>query len=677
MKNTLLKKSRLSRLIEFIRDYRISISPSKRLSGVGDTLIGWGLIAINVVFFPPPLDLMRSEFSFVLLFLSGCLSLLVYSVFRFLFSGGIEEGIKSLLITKESQACFATSHLNFSQRIRWIYFRGFIAAGGYIAYNISKIYFGVIDNSEIFGADALVYAILAFLLFHETFSPKEIAGIIIASLGVFAVVFFDVENFHWKDGVISATAGLASAISMAIIFFITGIIVRHDSPKRVAFHQCLAGLFLSLFVFILTILLRSANNEFIFPDVSFVLVKNSIISGILYAVAMVFFLRAFLHTEPIVIAVVGYSLGFFVVLIEWLFLDRLLNIKDGTSALLIGFGCFLLIQQQYVKDRKQLKKTKMQKPTYELGLKDELASLKEKYNSGHLDRYSYLSEKHEFNKVLMEYSHQIRDSSIESIMIFPDSLVFVFKEPLRMQFETDGSARSAPFEILNFGSYEAEDESMAYRLIQNGNTVLDVGAHIGWYAINFAKRFPQSKIYSFEPIGITFEFLKRNIERNSTENIAIFNYGCSNKKEEKPLYYFKGGSALASIENLINHKGAQKIKCAFKPIDMICHELQISSVDFIKCDAEGSELFILQGGVNTIKKFKPIIFTELYEEWCQKCGYSSVDVVQMLGSWGYSVFQSIEGKLVDVKQLRFENNERYNYFFLDREKHFSLISKLK
>ena len=315
----------------------------------------------------------------------------------------------------------------------------------------------------------------------------------------------------------------------------------------------------------------------------------------------------------------------------------------------------------------------MQQSTSHESLKGKLASLRKEFCLGGLDKYTYLSEKHVFNQLLMEYTSQIKNTSIESIKILENALIFSFKSPINLELETDGGARSAPFEILNFGCYEPEDESMAYTLIEDGNTILDIGAHIGWYAINFAKRFPQSKIFAFEPIENTFNFLKRNIERNRITNATIYNYGCYNREEEKIFYYFQGGSAIASIENLIDHKNAKEIICTLKTIDSIVCELQLQSVDFIKCDAEGSELFILQGAKQTIKRFNPIILIELYEEWCQRCGYLTADVLDLLKLHGYKPFQAINGELTEVKLLNFNNDDRCNYFFLNSVKHKELI----
>ncbi len=153
------------------------------------------------------------------------------------------------------------------------------------------------------------------------------------------------------------------------------------------------------------------------------------------------------------------------------------------------------------------------------------------------------------------------------------------------------------------------------------------------------------------------------------------NFGLSSREEEKDFYYFKGGSAIASVENLISHQNAKKIKCRLRPLDTILAELEIKSVDFIKCDIEGAELFMLQGAEKTIDTFKPIILIELYEEWCNKCGYSSKDVITFLSSKDYEIFQAIDGKLSKINSAEVTGNERYNYFFLNREKHSELIKK--
>lgn len=252
-------------------------------------------------------------------------------------------------------------------------------------------------------------------------------------------------------------------------------------------------------------------------------------------------------------------------------------------------------------------------------------------------------------------------------------------DPLNIELETDGAARSAPFEILNFSSCELEDEQMVYQLIKEirNAIIFDIGANIGWHTINFAKRLPDAKIYSFEPIQQTYEFLEKNVKRNSIKNCVLMNYGISNENREAFLYYFKSGSAIASIENLIEHPNAKKEKCFFKTLDKIFSDLELDRIDFIKCDVEGSELFVLQGAEKILQDIKPILLIEICEEWCQKCKYHSKDIIHFLKSRGYDFFSTSDGKILERrKKIRSIDQGKYNYFFLHKEKHRDLINQL-
>ena len=95
------------------------------------------------------------------------------------------------------------------------------------------------------------------------------------------------------------------------------------------------------------------------------IIINSIILGLLYVSALYRFLRAFLFTEPIVIAVLGYSLPVFVILFEMIFKGFSLEIKDIISSFLITFGCIILVHEEYKKGKKNSNNNKS-KPVYDV-----------------------------------------------------------------------------------------------------------------------------------------------------------------------------------------------------------------------------------------------------------------------------------------------------------------------
>lgn len=147
--------------------------------------------------------------------------------------------------------------------------------------------------------------------------------------------------------------------------------------------------------------------------------------------------------------------------------------------------------------------------------------------------------------------------------------------------------------------------------------ILDIGANIGINSICYKKIFKASKIYSFEPIKKTFNALRKNVNKNNlSKSIKTFNFGLSDKKQKASLsiptkeqgerYKYFLNSGLYSIHG----KGKEKIRVNLQTLDQFVNKQKMKKVDFIKIDVEGHEFEILQGALNTIKKFKPIIQSE-------------------------------------------------------------------
>src|SRR6266404_4480374 len=53
--------------------------------------------------------------------------------------------------------------------------------------------------------------------------------------------------------------------------------------------------------------------------------------------------------------------------------------------------------------------------------------------------------------------------------------------------------------------------------------ILDIGSNIGASILYFREKFPDAKIFGFEPHPDTFRVLQKNVEGLSS--IAVFNYG--------------------------------------------------------------------------------------------------------------------------------------------------------
>ena len=234
--------------------------------------------------------------------------------------------------------------------------------------------------------------------------------------------------------------------------------------------------------------------------------------------------------------------------------------------------------------------------------------------------------------------------------------------------------RMAPIEILNFGVYEQTEWDVMAQLIPPAATVFDIGANIGWYSMNIARQAPSVQVHAFEPLPPTYGYLARNVALNQLPNVHLHNFGLSNRAEHLTFYFYPEGSGNASAADLGNSPNKQAFICEVKTLDDFVQETGLA-VDFIKCDVEGAELFVFQGGVATLQRQQPVIFTEMLRKWAATFGYHPNDIIALLGSIGYRCFTAQDSRLSPFVAMD-ENTLETNFFFLHGDRHQECIMAL-
>ena len=159
------------------------------------------------------------------------------------------------------------------------------------------------------------------------------------------------------------------------------------------------------------------------------------------------------------------------------------------------------------------------------------------------------------------------------------------------------------------------------------NVCIDVGGHIG------TTSFPYSRLYksviAFEPNPKSYDFFVENVKLNQVKNVEVVNKGVYNKTMKCIVKQHSGAnSGCFCIEESEN--GIDVVKLDDHYLD--------HPIDFIKIDTEGSELYVLEGSVEIIKRYKPLIQVET-NECCQtNFGYSKQNIYDFLYQHGYSVY---------------------------------------
>lgn len=302
-----------------------------------------------------------------------------------------------------------------------------------------------------------------------------------------------------------------------------------------------------------------------------------------------------------------------------------------------------------------------------------LNDLKSRYFEGMLEKSVYINEMHQIHQILFEYASFIQRTDIKSIEISDGSVIMTSRSNDIKIICDPVDERIAPIEILNFNNYEKADFEMVSKLLKHNMTFFDIGANIGWYTINMSKMHPGIKIYSFEPIPKTFKQLNKNVQLNKNKNVSLFNFGFSNVEEETAFYYYPEGSVNASLTNLSESSNVEKIACSVRRLDDFIEERKLY-LDFIKCDVEGAELFVFQGGLNAIELNKPIIYTELLRKWSAKFNYHPNTLINLLRELGYRCYIVKDEKLIEFVNMT-DTTVESTFFFLHTQKHRIEIEK--
>ncbi len=303
-----------------------------------------------------------------------------------------------------------------------------------------------------------------------------------------------------------------------------------------------------------------------------------------------------------------------------------------------------------------------------------ITKLKESYKIGQISKPDYIVQMHDCHKALFEYADFIRTTDIVKIEITDNQVIMTSREYNVKMICDPYDRRIAAIETLNFDYYEKTDSDMIIRLAKGCKSILDIGGNFGWYSLLLAKVCSDSQLYTFEPLPRTFGYLKGNIALNGLNNIQLFNFGFSDAEQELNFYYDPEGSGNASIANLTDAAGVQSVKCLVRRLDDFVAERNIS-IDFIKCDVEGAELLVFKGGLESIRKNKPVVFVELLRKWAAKFDYHPNDVIDLFRSEGYLCYTASENELVRFEIMDDQTTET-NFFFLHGEKHKNMIETL-
>lgn len=202
---------------------------------------------------------------------------------------------------------------------------------------------------------------------------------------------------------------------------------------------------------------------------------------------------------------------------------------------------------------------------------------------------------------------------------------------------------------LTADAFEVAERAFLRRFLQPGMTVLDVGAHHGFYTLLAARQVTaQGRVYSFEPSPREQKAIRLNLRLNRCKNVSIEPFALGSEEASADLYVvneFNTGCNSLRPPEVTEQTSRARVR--IRTLDNWFAEAKLDRIDFIKLDIEGGELDALRGAERTLRlKSRPVIMCEMQDVRTGPWGYRGEAIAVYLRNRGFRWFQpTVEGNL--------------------------------
>lgn len=180
--------------------------------------------------------------------------------------------------------------------------------------------------------------------------------------------------------------------------------------------------------------------------------------------------------------------------------------------------------------------------------------------------------------------------------------------------------------------YEPQTTQYVMNSVKEGDTVIDIGASLGYYTLILARLVgPSGTVYAFEPLPNYFKILKRNVQANGYDNVVLVNKAVSNSDGTARFYIPHNSFGMSS---LFPHTKPKEII----NVETVCIDsYDLKDVNLIKIDVEGAEASVLKGmkqllmdspNIRLILEFTP-----------HRIGYDADSIFDQLNGWNYQLLE--------------------------------------
>jgi FkbM family methyltransferase len=255
-------------------------------------------------------------------------------------------------------------------------------------------------------------------------------------------------------------------------------------------------------------------------------------------------------------------------------------------------------------------------------------------------------------------NEKVRSIFFRWIHVFPRVPV-----PVRLPFGGWWLARNDFLGAAMFyDGFENTESAFVERFLAPGMTVLDIGAHHGYYTLLASRKVgPQGIVLAIEASPREREHLRLHLRINRCKNVRIEDRALGETNGTAELFLVQGWeSGCNSLRQPAISGQTQPVAVQIARLDRVLEEQQIAHVDFIKLDVEGAELSVLKGATQLLSRApRPVILAEVQDVRTKPWGYPAREIIRLLSGTNYVWFRPLpDGRIeeLDAAQEAYDGN---------------------
>lgn len=147
----------------------------------------------------------------------------------------------------------------------------------------------------------------------------------------------------------------------------------------------------------------------------------------------------------------------------------------------------------------------------------------------------------------------------------------------------------------------------------NDKVIFDIGANQGFYALMLKMVNPSCHIYCFEPNPLEYNTLLLNIRLNGVSGISTIPKAVGNSNRIIDFEYLPNVGSISGLgvrmvqRQWLKEEFVSSLRVEQITLDSFCKNVDLKQIDILKIDVEGSEVNVLAGAKNTIKKSSKVV----------------------------------------------------------------------